>query len=801
MVIGRALSGVILLATLVIGLSGLPTAQALPLGGEYGGDFRIGTVGSLTVSPQPGASGSALLWELTYDSLARLDPNTREPVPWLASSWEGNDSTNAVQVTVRTDATWSDGTPVTGADVVATFQRYSSSGFLSGFTVGAVGNVVTFTFTANGGDFLTQGLTAPIAFKSGSSTPTSSGPFSIQASSPARVDLKANDEYYRGRPFLDSVTILSATSTSEASCLLSNQTAHLLAFPVTTSIKSTEIDCYDVPGRPTNPATVTLGNLSHVGFAEDPGFRIAYLGFNAGKSPTNDPALRNAIHLVMNKDLYQTSAGGSSSPAYSILNPAVSLWYNNSVPRVKADRDPVSGEVLFDKARLDLSQAGYLDVNSDGFLERPDGSTFSLKLLRPLTTEELHPAIAEDINTNLLKLGLNVTAEQLSFDQIEDRIVASDDFDLYILLNETQEDPSFLFDQFHSANIGGSNVVNLANATLDGLLEKGRDSVELSSRQSAVQDSLGWLAENSPIVPLLHFTTTVGRDKTDWEGWVSLPGGVVNFWSLYGLHLVQRGELALTLTPRVRSVFSNGSVDVILTAKDGLGTPVEGASIELRDSTGWVEEVLTDSDGQMQVSWRAPTVNGTTNILISAKARAARYTGTDAEVAITVRPLLRTLTVTLGAKNTTITSGDAVDITVTVEDETGSPVVGANVTFVVSPEGSGGTLASLVGTTDSAGKFTTSFSGDVTTPYYFAIRAQVTKDGFASGKANTAVIVNAQGSPAPFPWAEIALIVAIVVLAGLLAWMLLRNRPKGPPKPKEPKKAEPKKEVPPEKPR
>src|SRR5690606_32519463 len=57
------------------------------------------------------------------DTLVRLDPETKEPLPRLATEWEWTDDQTLV-CTLRDDVTFSDGTPFTAEDVKATFDRY-----------------------------------------------------------------------------------------------------------------------------------------------------------------------------------------------------------------------------------------------------------------------------------------------------------------------------------------------------------------------------------------------------------------------------------------------------------------------------------------------------------------------------------------------------------------------------------------------------------------------------------------------------------------------------------------------------
>ena len=59
---------------------------------------------------------------LTQGSLVRMNRATFELEPWLAERWESSPDGYTHTVHLRKDLTWSDGTPLTSADVLFTFQ-------------------------------------------------------------------------------------------------------------------------------------------------------------------------------------------------------------------------------------------------------------------------------------------------------------------------------------------------------------------------------------------------------------------------------------------------------------------------------------------------------------------------------------------------------------------------------------------------------------------------------------------------------------------------------------------------------
>ena len=100
--------------------------------GSDGGDrdggaapaFRAAIVRPATLDPAKARTVDELLVaDQLFDSLAAYDPKTLEPVPSLASSWTASDDQLHWEFTLRSGATFSDGSPVTAADVKASLER------------------------------------------------------------------------------------------------------------------------------------------------------------------------------------------------------------------------------------------------------------------------------------------------------------------------------------------------------------------------------------------------------------------------------------------------------------------------------------------------------------------------------------------------------------------------------------------------------------------------------------------------------------------------------------------------------
>jgi peptide/nickel transport system substrate-binding protein len=95
----------------------VPRNQTLILGWSI--TSPIGTTSPWAIPGYTHQEGNALLWEpLMYFGIF-----ADKEIPWLADSMEyTNDDFTALEIKLNADAAWSDGTPVTAADVVYTFE-------------------------------------------------------------------------------------------------------------------------------------------------------------------------------------------------------------------------------------------------------------------------------------------------------------------------------------------------------------------------------------------------------------------------------------------------------------------------------------------------------------------------------------------------------------------------------------------------------------------------------------------------------------------------------------------------------
>lgn len=85
-----------------------------------------------SLDPQVGTGQpEARIYVALFDGLTEFHPETGEAIPGLAERWEINGANSEFVFHLRTDARWSDGTPITANDFVYTVHRGLSPSFAS----------------------------------------------------------------------------------------------------------------------------------------------------------------------------------------------------------------------------------------------------------------------------------------------------------------------------------------------------------------------------------------------------------------------------------------------------------------------------------------------------------------------------------------------------------------------------------------------------------------------------------------------------------------------------------------------
>ncbi len=756
---GLGVAAIFLIGLLIASLAALPARGAVDeLTGLFGGDLRVGVTESVDLNPFDATNDAS--WNaipLVYDSIARIGADL-VPILWAATGWSVVG--NTLEVTLRTDLEFHDGSSLGASDVVYSYTEYASRGMVpTDLTITSFGNQVNLTSATGAGLLFGQGLALPIV-KDGTgvtNAPVGSGPF-VPMTTTMPVTLERNADHY-WTPFLDSVTFsLHADRTAAAAELLRGN----LDFIGETLGVDEPAAIIDVDG-------VNMTLLADATTINNPGLTHLTVGFNlSAGNPVADSDLRQALAITLNPILYEIIHPSTDRSRTLIIDENIP-WYNHDVPvyQVTINAFPRSTALLTPSLQI-LDNAGYLDRDGDGLREMPDGSPLSVNIVGVPVTENARIFTIQDAIRDLFsRMGIDASLEQVPSADLPARL-QSGGFELFVANLDTTLDPGFLWDYYHTS--GSLNVFGHSDAALDTALDAANAAADMADRQVQVDLIQSLTLSQAIAVPVLHFDAIEATARGVFDGWVDMPGGLNNIWTYLNLHPPQIGSLSASLSIVPLGATSGSDVTALVRAVDQDGVAVEDVDVTLFIGGVEVASGLTDASGSASLSFPAPTVSGASEVSLTLEATRTGYVGDRISASMTVRPDIGILVVTLASDVVSIGPDDTASITVTVRDGAGATVSGASVSLSVG--GTGGALASKSGSTGSGGTFATSFTADVGVRTQFQISATASAAGFEDGVGSTSVFGEQRvGSvePRPSPFFDIGAIIAAVVLLVVLA--------------------------------
>jgi ABC-type transport system substrate-binding protein len=127
---------IVLAMIVAVACSSSKSSSPEPGGDRHGGTLRlavvastVGTIRGSAIDPTavgPTDQDAMVLVDLTSDSLTSIDPSDQQPVPALASKWSADSAGTSWTFTIRDDATFADGSPLTAGDVASSLERVAS---------------------------------------------------------------------------------------------------------------------------------------------------------------------------------------------------------------------------------------------------------------------------------------------------------------------------------------------------------------------------------------------------------------------------------------------------------------------------------------------------------------------------------------------------------------------------------------------------------------------------------------------------------------------------------------------------
>ncbi|MDY3781176.1 MAG: ABC transporter substrate-binding protein [Candidatus Faecousia sp.] len=334
--------------------------------------------------------------------------------PFFFTSFEISEDGTTLDFTYPTTAVWSDGEKVTWDDIDFTFRFLKDTAkntslihLVSVEQTGEGSGRVTFSgpdvYGWLSGSAMTQGVLPKHVwekFEGSDEYKNYNEPDAAVGCGPYKLvsyDVDAQVSYYEAIPENDyhgEITVDSVTIKTYA-----DQTAIMMA------LNAGEIDCYYAYSSPIDATLIDLIADDAVDSGESIYAGEDQITFGMTRPAGSDYQFRLAVTKAMDWNLLTDVIGGGYGevPRAGIIPPTCN-GYLDGLPQFQQDTA---------EAEKILDEAGYKDVNGDGFREFPDGSEMKILIVPQYSKKmDLRNRIAEVLIDNLKAVGVNAYVDQ-----------------------------------------------------------------------------------------------------------------------------------------------------------------------------------------------------------------------------------------------------------------------------------------------------------------------------------------------------------------------------------------------------
>jgi peptide/nickel transport system substrate-binding protein len=423
----------------------------------------------------PGGGTQNMVTTSVYDSLIRIDYNTNEIIPRIATSVEPSADSTVWTITLRDGVEFSDGTPYDAAAVKYNWDRMTDpalasrclstvSSFASVETPDPLTLVVTLSEPSSGFPIHVRGCLSGVAspaaleehgadYGNSPETTVGAGAFMVgEFVAGDHVTLVRNPGFWDApRPYLDEIVVRAPTNQSQALDALLAGTVDMAVFQSGTLgtdysrfLSATEIVRHD--NGPLHGAT-------------------AY-AFNTNRPPLDDVRVRRALVMAFDPDDFnQKVSGGGLEMADTYLSED-SVFYNPDV------RQP-SNQLAEAQAFIDEYVAEHGPVE--------------ITLTNASSIATWNVAVQQQWN-RLDGVTVEISADN---DQSAGPKLATGDYQVAAFNLGNEIDPESLYGRYHSTST--ANVLGFSDPHLDAWLEEYRAELDPARQKELVDQITGFL--------------------------------------------------------------------------------------------------------------------------------------------------------------------------------------------------------------------------------------------------------------------------------------------------------------------
>lgn len=335
---------------------------------------------------------------------------TDEGKPWLATRWEWSADFRTLTITVRDGVSWSDGQPMSAADVAYTFQLLKETPALNidAIPYGDItqyGNQVVLTFPkpqfVNRVKILTtvvvpqhQWATMADPATDPVKNPVGTGPYTLKSFTPQTTTVVLRDKYWQDLPKVKEIRYTSYNDNNAQTTALVNGSA--------------DWSFVFIP----NYQSVYVGkDPEHNKLWFPPVLGVHGLFLNTTRAPLDNPALRRAMAKVIDRD--DIFVQGEAGYFYPKVDNVTGIPTPAGDKFIAAQHKGKTFSVDVDGAKQELTGAGFR-FDGDTLLD-PSGKPVSITLSNPSGWSDYITDL-EIIRDNLSKIGITAKVDKANED-------------------------------------------------------------------------------------------------------------------------------------------------------------------------------------------------------------------------------------------------------------------------------------------------------------------------------------------------------------------------------------------------
>lgn len=501
----------------------VPRDAPTELGADRPGEVQAVIAGSAPLSWDPqmaGDAASAGTLAQVFEGLTAFDAQSRVQ-PALAGAWSVEDEGRRLIFELRPGITFSDGSPITAADVVASWLRLidpqrpsplasllsdvvgaddyrSGSGDADQVGLRAAGDRLTVEFRRPASYFVAVTASPSLAVlpasraddRPGRELPADlvvSGAYLPVEQTPTAIRLEANERYWAGPPAIGTIELLTDLEGQSPVALFEAQ-----------RVDYVNVGSLDASWIRYDP---DLGPQLRHGTA----FSVDYYGFDTTRPPFDDPLVRRAFALAVDWDRLVRLTDAGSEPATSLIPEGVP---GRSAADFSPPYDPAA-------ARAALDEAGF-----------PGGRGFPAVTLTS-SGSTYDEAVAEELEE---VLGIAIAVELRPFGQYLD--VLDSDPPAFWALSWIADYPhphdflGLLLQTGSSSNQGG-----WSDAGFDAIVDAAASTDDPAEQAELYAQAQRIVQQESPLIPVSYGE----RWSLSREGLLGAEESGVGFLRLAGL--------------------------------------------------------------------------------------------------------------------------------------------------------------------------------------------------------------------------------------------------------------------------